>query len=47
LHDWNTLKQIARFRPLMASREVPFGVYATVEAPGTVGVGDPVGPVAA
>lgn len=47
LHDWNTLKQIARFRPLMASREVPFGVYATVEASGTVEVGDPVGPVTA
>jgi hypothetical protein len=47
LHDWNTLKQIARFRPLMSGREVPFGVYATVETPGTVVIGDPVGPVAA
>jgi uncharacterized protein YcbX len=47
LHDWNTLKQIARFRPLMADRQVPFGMYATVETPGAVVVGDAVGPVTA
>jgi MOSC domain-containing protein len=41
-HDWNTLKQIARIRPLMPTRQVPFGVYATVEAPGTVVLGDAV-----
>ena len=40
--DWNTLKQIARIRPLMPTRQVPFGVYATVEAPGLVGIGDEV-----
>ena len=45
LHDWNTLKQIAAFRPLTAEREVPFGVYATVEDPGPVAVGDPVTPL--
>ena len=43
--DWNTLKQIALFRPLMATRQVPFGVYATVEQPGTVAVGDAVTPL--
>jgi len=40
--DWNTLKRIASFRPLMATRQVPFGVYATVDEPGRVAVGDPV-----
>ena len=40
LHDWNTLKQIARFRPLTPDREVPFGMYVTVEQPGTVALGD-------
>jgi len=43
VQDWNTLKQIASFRPLMPTRQVPFGVYATVEQPGTVAVGDTVG----
>ena len=42
VQDWNTLKQIASFRPLMPTRQVPFGVYATVEQPGTVAVGDTV-----
>jgi uncharacterized protein YcbX len=45
LRDWNTLKQIARFRPLMPTREVPFGVYARVEEPGLVRTGDAVAPV--
>jgi uncharacterized protein YcbX len=45
LRDWNTLKQIASFRPLTADRQVPFGVYATVEEPGRVAVGDPVTPL--
>jgi uncharacterized protein YcbX len=45
LHDWNTLKQIARFRPLMEGREVPFGVYATVVSPGRVRTGDAVSPL--
>jgi uncharacterized protein YcbX len=41
LHDWNTLKQIASFRPVMADRSgVPFGVYAQVEEAGVVRVGD-------
>jgi uncharacterized protein YcbX len=43
--DWNTLKQIARIRPLMPTRQVPFGVYATVEVPGVVTVGDEVHPL--
>lgn len=45
LRDWNTLKQIASFRPLMQTRQVPFGVYATVEQPGHVTVGDIVAPI--
>lgn len=45
LRDWNTLKQIASFRPLMATRQVPFGMYATVDQPGTVAVGDEVTPL--
>lgn len=44
-HDWNTLKQIARFRPLMPTRQVPFGVYATVATPGLVTMGDEVAPL--
>ena len=47
LRDWNTLKQIAAFRPLTAEREVPFGVYATVEEPGHVALEDPVTPLGA
>ncbi len=45
LHDWNTLKQIAAFRPLTADREVPFGVYAMVEQPGAVALADTVTPL--
>jgi uncharacterized protein YcbX len=45
LHDWNTLKQIAAFRPLTADREVPFGVYARVEDPGPISVGDTIEPL--
>jgi uncharacterized protein YcbX len=44
LHDWNTLKQIARIRPLMPTKQVPFGVYATVDVPGVVRVADDVVP---
>jgi uncharacterized protein len=47
LRDWNTLKQIASFRPLMTTRQVPFGMYATVEQPGRVAVGDAVTPLEA
>ena len=45
LRDWNTLKQIARIRPLMPTKQVPFGVYATVEEPGRVRIGDEVRPL--
>jgi uncharacterized protein YcbX len=45
VRDWNTLKQIAAFRPLMPTRQVPFGMYATIEEPGPVSVGDPVLPL--
>jgi uncharacterized protein YcbX len=47
LHDWNTLKQIAGFRPLMQTRQVPFGVYATVESAGLAAVGDAAAPLGA
>jgi uncharacterized protein YcbX len=40
LRDWNTLKQIASFRPLMADRQgVPFGMYAEVVRPAEVRIG--------
>jgi uncharacterized protein YcbX len=40
VRDWNTLKQIASFRQMLADRAgVPFGVYAETELPGLVGVG--------
>ena len=45
MQDWNTLKQIAAIRPLMPTRQVPFGVYATVDEPGRVAVGDDVTPL--
>jgi uncharacterized protein YcbX len=44
VRDWNTLKQIARIRPLMPTKQVPFGMYATVETPGVVRVGNDVRP---
>lgn len=41
--DFDTLKVIASYRELMREeRGIPFGVYAEVERPGRVGVGDPV-----
>ena len=44
--DWDTLRQIARYRPRIAGDGgLPFGVYARVVEPGTVHVGDPVDPL--
>jgi len=41
--DFDTLKVLASYRELMREeRGIPFGVYAEVERPGRVGVGDPV-----
>jgi uncharacterized protein YcbX len=41
--DFDTLKAISTYRPLMADpRGVPFGMYAEVETPGRVAVGDEV-----
>jgi uncharacterized protein YcbX len=41
--DFDTLKAISAYRPLMADpRGVPFGMYAEVETPGRVAVGDEV-----
>jgi uncharacterized protein YcbX len=46
--DFDTLKRIAEYRPLMRSpRGVPFGMYAEVTRPGQVRVGDRVEPLAA
>jgi uncharacterized protein YcbX len=41
--DFDTLRAIAAYRPLMTEpRGVPFGMYAEVERPGRVALGDPV-----
>lgn len=43
LKDFETLKVIVSYRPLMSDRKgIPFGMYAEVERPGRVRVGDPV-----
>ena len=42
--DMSTLKMIAAYRP-MESKEVNFGVYAGVETPGEIAVGDIVEPL--
>jgi uncharacterized protein YcbX len=43
LKDFDTLKRISEYRPLMREpRGVPFGMYAEVERPGRVSVGDAV-----
>jgi uncharacterized protein YcbX len=45
MKDFDTLKQISAYRPLMQEpRGVPFGMYAEVERPGRVAVGDEVEP---
>jgi hypothetical protein len=46
--DFETLKVIPTYRPLMrdgSGRGIPFGMYAEVEEPGEVGLGDPVEPL--
>jgi uncharacterized protein YcbX len=46
-NDFDTLKAIAAYRPLMGDpRGIPFGMYAEVEVPGRVALGDPVEPLA-
>lgn len=44
--DFNALKAIAAYRPLIEGpgRGIPFGMYAEVETPGVVAVGDVVTP---
>ena len=45
--DWDTLTQIAKFRPRIAGDGgLPFGVYARVETPGRAAIGDDVVPTA-
>jgi uncharacterized protein YcbX len=44
--DFDTLKRISEYRALMERpRGVPFGMYAEVEQPGRVSIGDPVEPL--
>jgi uncharacterized protein YcbX len=46
LKDFDTLKHIAAYRPKMRQpRGIPFGMYAEVEQPGRIAVGDPVEPL--
>jgi uncharacterized protein YcbX len=45
IKDWDTLKQIAAQRAQIPGGGLPFGMYATVETPGTVAVGDAVDPL--
>lgn len=43
VRDWNTLTQIAKYRDRIPNDGgIPFGVYARVERPGTIRVGDPI-----
>jgi uncharacterized protein YcbX len=42
--DFDTLKQIRAYRGLRDGKNIDFGVYADVVTPGTIRVGDPVGP---
>ena len=45
LKDWDTLTHIAKYRPRIGGRGgLPFGVYAQVETPGRVRLGDTVTP---
>jgi uncharacterized protein YcbX len=44
--DFDTLRHIAGYRSPMPQRGgIPFGMYAEVERPGTIAIGDPVGPL--
>lgn len=43
--DFDTLKEIRRYRGVRDGEAIDFGVYGEVERPGTVRVGDPVEPL--
>ena len=45
--DFDTLREIKAYRGLSDGRHIDFGVYADVEEPGRVRVGDPVEPLTA
>lgn len=48
LKDWDTLRQIARYRRRIDGRGgLPFGMYARVTRPGAVAIGDAVQPLGA
>ena len=41
VRDFDTLREIKAYRGLREGKKIDFGVYGTVERPGTVRVGDP------
>ncbi len=43
--DFDTLRAIKSYRGLRNGKKIDFGVYADVEQPGRVGVGDPIQPL--
>ena len=47
LRDFDSLREIKRYRGLRDGKKVDFGVYATVEEPGIVSVGDELWPLEA
>ena len=45
VRDFDTLRAIKAYRGLRAGKKIDFGVYASVEKPGRIRVGDPVEPL--
>ena len=45
IRDWDTLRAIKDYRGLRNGKHLDFGVYADVEEPGRIRVGDPVEPL--
>ncbi len=45
VRDFDTLRAIKAYRGLRAGKKIDFGVYADVEKPGRIRVGDPVEPL--
>jgi uncharacterized protein YcbX len=40
IRDWPTLTEIAKQRPRSGGVKIPFGMYAEVETPGSIAIGD-------